>query len=199
VKYGYANSESILDEWNYGPISWGDLFVDPVATRAYFDASQNAFGAAFDATVLTDLQNVPLDVATYYTGNTLMWGMFTSSGAPQKPYYAFLAFRRMLDCPKRVAIEFAHDDTVTALAGLSEDGATLRVLISNIGQKSRALRLQLKNLPWRGPAKYQKQVIDDRYDLQMVGASRVLGSNESVLEDIGGSSVCLLTIQPAAQ
>ena len=39
-----------------------------------------------------DLQDAPVDIATFYSGTTLMWGPFTSSGAPQKPYYPFLEF-----------------------------------------------------------------------------------------------------------
>jgi hypothetical protein len=82
VQYGYSKAESILDEWNYGP-DWQLIFKDTAATRKYFEVTQDAFGAAFDATVLTDLQDAPVDIATFYTGTIMMWGMFSSGGAPQ--------------------------------------------------------------------------------------------------------------------
>ena len=128
ARYGFLSAESIVDEWNYGPVDWTKLFKDPAASRAYFDGSQDSFGAAFDATVMTDLQDVPVDIATFFSGTTFMWGLFTSSGAPQKAYYSFLAFQRLLETPLRIAIEPLNQDKLSALAGMSEDKQMVRLL-----------------------------------------------------------------------
>lgn len=193
AQYGYSQAESILDEWNFGPSDWKKLFVDPAASRTYFDATQNAYGAAFDATVLADLQDAPLDIATFYSGTTLMWGMFTSSGAPQKPYYAFLAFKRLLDTPKRVAVDASHDPGITAVAGLSEDGRSLRVLISNTTQTTKSFNLQLKGL--KAPnSSYEKRVVDGNHDLDVMNSKTLTGSNPSLVEQVAGPSVALLSI-----
>ncbi len=197
-QYGFEHSESILDEWNYGPGQWQRLYVDPKFTRAFYDATQNGFGAAFDVAVLTKLQDTSVDIATYYTGTTLAFGMFTSYGAPLKPYYAFLAFRRLLDSPNRIAVDPVADDAVTTLAGISNDGRTVRILMSNRSKRARRLHLKLDGLPWKGPSQCQRQVVDDRYDLQGVGASKKFSSS-SLVEELDGQSVLLLTIQPSAQ
>ena len=195
-QYGFEHAESILDEWNYGPGNWKNLFTDAKATRAYFDATENETGAAYDATVLMKLQDAPVDIATFYSGTTLMWGMFTSSGAPQKPYYAFLAFRRLLDSPDRVAVDVGGDASVTALAGISQDRRTVRVLISNRSKTSRKLELKLEGLPWKESTRYQEEVVNDRYDLKAVGAGAVPSSSR-LAEQVDGESVVLLTIQPS--
>jgi xylan 1,4-beta-xylosidase len=196
VQYGYPNAESILDEWNYGPSDWKRLFVDANASRTYFDATQNAFGAAFDAAVLIGLQDAPVDIATYYSGTTLMWGLFTSSGAPQKAYFAFLAFRRMLDSPNRLGANFAPDAAVKALAGISEDKQTVRILMTNPTKNAQSVQITLANLPWKGPSRYEQQVVNDRYDLQSVGGAHT--SSSTVLkQEVAGQSVVLLTIRAA--
>ena len=193
VQYGYGKAESILDEWNWGPSGWRKLFVDPVASRTYFDTMQNARGGAFDAAVLTELQDAPVDIATYYSGTTLMWGMFTSSGAPQKPYYAFLAFRRLLDTPRRVAVQATGDPELRALAGLSEDGKLLRVLISNTGQATKDYQFEFKNLPWQA-ARCEEQIVDEGRDLAARRTVRLERSNAVLHEQIKGPSVTLLSI-----
>ncbi|MGA8593765.1 MAG: glycosyl hydrolase [Bryobacteraceae bacterium] len=193
TQYGFSHAESILDEWNYGPANWKKLFVDPQASREYFDATQNSFGAAFDATVLMDLQDAPVDIATFYSGTTLMWGLFTSSGAPQKPYYAFLAFRRLLDSPHRVTIDRPSDGAVTALAGLSDDEETLRVLISNLSSEKHSVRIDLHGFRSKGPLEYQKQVVSNHYDLEPAPSARTIAS--SLTETLDGQSVSLLTFR----
>jgi xylan 1,4-beta-xylosidase len=196
VQYGYGAAESMLDEWNYGPADWKKLFVDPGASRTYFDATQNAFGAAFDATVLADLQDAPVNIATFYSGTTLMWGMFTPSGAPQKPYYAFLAFRRLLDCGNRVAVEPAHDPGISVVAGISDDGNTLRILMSNTARETRRVSLSLKGLSWR-EASYERRTIDTSRDLDITRTTTIHGLPTVFAEEMQGPSVNLITIKAA--
>jgi xylan 1,4-beta-xylosidase len=197
VQYGYPNAESILDEWNFGLPNWKNVFVDADASRTYFDAMQSAQGASFDAAVLIGLQDAPVDIATYYSGTTLMWGLFTSAGVPQKPYYAFLAFRQILDSPNRLAVDVPSDGAVKVLAGMSEDKQTVRILMSNPSAASQTLQIKLKDLPWKGPSQYEQQVVNDRYDLQPVGGSQT-SSTPLLEQDVAGQSVVLLTIRPSA-
>jgi xylan 1,4-beta-xylosidase len=196
VRYGYPKAESILDEWNYGPSKWQKLFVDAQASRTYFDATQDAHGAAFDATVLIGLQDAPVDIATFYSGTTLMWGLFTSSGAPQKPYFAFLAFRRLLDSPNRLSVDVAPDAAVKVLAGISDDKRTVRVLMSNPSKESRTVQIQLDNLPWKGTSQYEQQVVDERNDLKAVGGAKTI-SSPSLTEKLAAQSVILLVVKPS--
>jgi xylan 1,4-beta-xylosidase len=194
AKYDFLGAENIVDEWNYGPADWNKLFKDAVASRTYFDSLQGPFGAAFDATVMTDLQDSPVDIATYFSGTTFMWGIFTSSGAPQKAYYSFLAFQRMLDTPQRVAIGPPGED-LSALAGMSGDKKTIRLLITNPGSEKKTIRLKLKGLPWSGETVYEQRIINESHDLDTVKDGSLAGTDPSIAAEIDGPSVSLFTIK----
>jgi xylan 1,4-beta-xylosidase len=198
TQYGFQNAESILDEWNYSPSDWRKMFVDPVATREYFDADEDSYGAAFDATVMTELQDAPVDIATFFSGTTFMWGLFTSSGAPQKPYYAFLAFQRLLETPRRLAIEAPAEKDTSALAGISEDGKIVRVLVTNFSHSQQAIRLKLSHLPWAGPSTYEQSIIDAGHDLSIIHSGQLSrGTGDTIEFDADGPSISLFTIRPA--
>jgi xylan 1,4-beta-xylosidase len=196
TQYGFQNAESILDEWNYSPSDWRKMFVDPVATRQYFDADEDSYGAAFDATVMTELQDAPVDIATFYSGTTFMWGLFTSSGAPQKPYYAFLAFQRLLETPKRIAIKPLNEENLVALAGESEDNKTVRVLVTNPDRKKRRVRLEISHLPWSSGSVYEQRIVDSRHDLSTVENGPLVSADRSIELEVDGPSVSLITVHP---
>jgi xylan 1,4-beta-xylosidase len=197
ARYDFLSAESILDEWNYGPVDWTKLFKDPAASRTYFEGSQDSFGAAFDATVMTDLQDAPVDIATFFSGTTFMWGLFTSSGAPQKAYYSFLAFQRLLETPLRIAVEPLNQAKLSALAGMSEDKQMVRLLVTSLGTNHKSVRLELKNLPWSGPSDYEQRIINPDHDLDAVKIGPVSGTGPSIQAEIDGPSVSLFTIRPA--
>lgn len=201
TRYGFLDAESILDEWNYAPAQWNKIFVDPIASREYFDSTQDSFGAAFDATVMTELQDAPVDIATFFSGTTFMWGLFTSSGAPQKAYYSFLAFQRLLETPERIAIPPLNQANLSALAGMSRDKKTVRMLVTNLARDKTTLRLrlELKNLPWAGASSYEQRIIDPNHGLDTVKSGLVLGSNPTIEAQVNGPSVSLFTITPTAQ
>jgi hypothetical protein len=190
VQDGFPKAESILDEWNYGPADWNTLFVDANAGRTYFDAIQSSLGASYDAAVLIGLQDTSIDMATFYSGTTFMWGLFTSSGAPQKPYYAFLAFRRLLDAPQRLAVKLEPAAPVKVLAGISEDKRMVRILMSNPSKSSVTVQINLEGLPWKGPSQYEQQVVNDQYHLQTIAGSKRLKQR------VTPRSVVLLTVRP---
>jgi xylan 1,4-beta-xylosidase len=195
AKYDFLGAQSVVDEWNYGPTQWNKLFKDPAASRTYFDSSQNSFGAAFDATVMTDLQDAPVDIATFFSGTTFMWGLFTSSGAPQKAYYSFLAFQRMLETPQRIAIGPPGGENFSALSGMSDDKKTIRVLITNLAGDKKTVRLELKGLPWSGKTVYEQRIINANHDLDKVKSGPVPGTDPSIVGEIDGPSVSLFTIK----
>jgi hypothetical protein len=96
---GFKDTESHYNEWHYLNCGWGPLRPkDPreyVKTRSFFDGTSGPKGAAFCAAALMMLQDCPVDVANYYTGDTSRWGLFDEYGAPRKTYYAFRAFNEL--------------------------------------------------------------------------------------------------------
>lgn len=87
---GYADAESILNEWNYIK-GWTDTYVYSIETIS------NLKGAAFTAAVMAGLQNAPLDMAMYYDFRPSVFcgpfDMYTYK--VHEPYYAFYAWNRL--------------------------------------------------------------------------------------------------------
>lgn len=118
-KHGYGGLPSVLTEWNFWREEgepW-DVFRGPQA-------------ASFQAAVLLLLEDAPVDVATLYRGDAWTWGgLFYQTGAPGKPFYAWLAYRQLIEGSVRVAVG-AERGLLYAAAGLKGDG-TLRILVVN--------------------------------------------------------------------
>jgi len=71
----------------------------------------------------------------------------------------------LLKSPKRLAVDTAADSPIRTLAGISADGRTIRILLSNPSDQAHVLRLRLANLPRSGAAEYQEQIVDERSNL----------------------------------
>ena len=93
-KYGYTDTENILNEWNYVE-GWTDKFITTVIKIS------SMWGAAFIASVMTECQNhSPIDMLMYYDArvSTIWNGMFDMyTLAPRKGYYPFVMFSRLYE------------------------------------------------------------------------------------------------------
>ena len=113
-----------MDEWSYYPGNWGEgqskeinSIGDPKVVDGVAQEVQGAAGAAFDASVLTLLQDSTVNIANFYHGTTVvLWGMFNPHGVPNKTYYTFEAFKSLLETPERVATVTSDLSGVTAIA-----------------------------------------------------------------------------------
>jgi hypothetical protein len=140
-RHGYAATESHLNEWNYLESDFTKIWArgNEYVRKSNFDRQKNAVGAAYTATVLTLLQDCPVDAANYYDGQptALFCGLFDYHGVPQKTYYTFKAFQRMTKHASRVkTIVDEKASKVTCLAGLNEAGGGA-ALISSYGGNAR--------------------------------------------------------------
>jgi xylan 1,4-beta-xylosidase len=118
---GFPKAESILSEWNLTPD-----FTEPEKPRL-----QGVENAAFIGDVLIYLQDSSVDMAHFYRADAAWMGLFDLQGDYFKTAYAFLAAGKMLSTPQR--LELSGSDTIglAALAGRSEDGKTVQIMISN--------------------------------------------------------------------
>lgn len=129
-KAGYADTEIIVDEWNYNPTE-----NDKIDRR--YGANQTS--------MLIMFQNRKLDMAHYYCAinypASVHAGMFTGDGVPSSAYYGFLAFGQMYKLGSQAEIKNLRlYDDLYALAATGEDGQAL--LIANVsGKKDRKLRI----------------------------------------------------------
>jgi xylan 1,4-beta-xylosidase len=167
-QHGFEDAENHLNEWNYN-FDWRS----PEARRCSFGALQGPAGASFTAFTLMLLQDSPVDVANYYTGDTSWWGLFDPYGVPRKTFYAFKAFANLLETPDRVSCEIhGADEQILACAGVSQDRNVLQMLLSNVSAEERSCRVQVQDPPRAGDAEISLLSVDRDHDLSPVGFER---------------------------
>jgi len=157
-KHGFGHLPSVLTEWNY----WWD--------REPWDFFRSQRVAAFQAVTLIELEDAPVDVATLYRGDAWNWGgIFYRDGAPGKPFYAWIAYRRLVEGAKRLEASVLKLDEGAArgfrvLAGLGGDGV-LRLLVANYAEEEVAYEVEAE-----GYAVQRVFVLDEKNDLSETNA-----------------------------
>ncbi|MEI6168595.1 MAG: hypothetical protein WCS52_15535 [bacterium] len=184
AKYGFAHAESHLNEWNYLP-SEGWRFnsrrKDPACIRRAFEEIASAQGSAFDAAFLILMQDCPIDVANfYYSANNGTWGLFDQYGAPNKTYYAFHAFRSMLDTPHRVRTTPNDPLTGCALLAGVADTPKAGILLANFRARAAHFAVTIKDWPWPGKAVCKRYLLDYDRNLTLVG-QEILDEKNTIL------------------
>jgi hypothetical protein len=149
--HGYPKAENILSEWN--------LIAD--FTDVVKDELQGPHNAAFIGSVLSYLQDSPLDEAIFYRGDAAWMGLFDLQGRPFKNARAFETMGKMQETPKRLLVNGTDTFGFAAVAGRSADGKTVQIFISNYaipaGYKPTHMAIpdvvlqELKQLPLQPP------------------------------------------------
>lgn len=161
-RYGFENVENFLTEWN--------IYADSANHNEFW----NARGAAWTASALIYLQDTPVSGALRYRGNAggkegRGFGLFYDNGEFKKTAFAFLAMNRMLETPVRLACNGSNDAGFATLAGRSDGGNIVRVLVSNFDSYYEEFTLALRNLPWQGRAvRCEVYLIDETNNLTLV-------------------------------
>ena len=122
-KFGFTETESILNEWNPGIHRRGTLA-----------------DAAYIGSMMVAMQNASVDLLMYYDGSmeSSYGGMFNPlTRTPFKAYYAFYGFGQLFGLGYQYPIEGAEygrvTDTVYALAAGNADATERAVLLFNLG------------------------------------------------------------------
>ena len=196
-EYGFTKAEIHLDEWNYLPNDdWSPMHShDGVRLQKWFEDAGGARGAAFVTSVLLGLQDAPLDMANFFSGDTIAWGLFNQYGVPKKTYYGFLAFKALVDHPRRVAIEGGKPGEITTVAGLSSDDRELALVVSNFRSPEGRVEVNFDNLPWSGPSEYELFVLDDAHDLKSMDKGTIKGPLISIVRELAAPAVMLVYVR----
>ena len=178
-KYGYTDTQSLLDEWNYIPpgMDWGVVFnpKNPQEQRRISQQISGPVAAAFDASMLLYMQDCPVDIATYYLADAMPYfSMFDVYGLPLAAFYAFRAFKWLLNTPQRVNAE-GNDPGVGVAIGAGLDDAAMQatVLISNEDAPAEDALLSVQNLPWQGTTSVEIYLLDAAHSLERVKQERI--------------------------
>lgn len=176
---GFTRTETHLNEWNYLPGNdWTPMLQKGrgLAREQFYAKIGGAPGAAYSAYVLLALQDCPVDIANYYSADQQGFGLFSWDGVPKKSFYAFKAFKTLLDTPVRVGAEGAVPGKLALCAGTHAGKSAVNILVSHFTSAGDAITLSVANLPWEGPAEYELFVVDAARELKSVRRGKLDGA-----------------------
>ncbi len=172
---GFRNTEIHVNEWNYLPGNdWSPMLSvgEGEKRRQWYEEQGGAAGAAFVTSVLLDLQDSPVDVSNFYSGDTNNFGIFDRFGAPKKTFYAFKAFARLLETPVRVGVSGNQAGQAVLCAGLNRERTEGTVLISRYRACEPNFDLVVERLPWQGETTCRVFKLDARSSLECVAEKK---------------------------
>jgi xylan 1,4-beta-xylosidase len=197
---GYAQCESHFNEWNYLPGNdWGPLLKNGqgLAREKFCAEIGGPSGAAYSAYMLLAIQDCPIDIANYYAADQQGFGLFSWDGVPKKSFFAFKAFKKLLETPDRVSLSGSIPGSLIACAGASADKSSVNILVSHYKSAGEALTLNVANLPFTGAAEYELFVIDASRELKSVRREKFTGTIQ-LGDDLKAPSVGLISIRKTA-
>lgn len=197
-KAGLTNVESHLNEWNYLPDDdWRPMLKggEGELRERWYARIGGVEGASFIACVLSLMQDLPIDVSNFYTGEIQGFGLFTIHGTPKKNYYAFKAFRQMIDTPNRLKTE-SNMPRITALAGVNNDKNRINILISSLDSKVDKIVVKLQNQLWAQNSKCEISAVDHSHNLTPLTTLSINKNLHKIIIPINFPSVVLLSIKP---
>lgn len=192
---GFRATESHLNEWNYLP----DNDWTPVTRagqgeprRRFYARQGGAEGAAFVAATLLRLQDAPLDAANFFNGGNNGFGLFDPHGVPKKNYFAFKAFKMLLETPARVEVT---GEGAVACAGLGGENDALTLIVSVESGEARRVGISIKNIPWPGRSTADVWLLDADQNLARVDSSELPPENPRIERTLVPHSVCVIRLR----
>jgi hypothetical protein len=199
-EHGFTSTESHFNEWNYLPNEdWRPMMKEGqgLMREQWCAEMRGPQGAAFAAWTLISLQDAPVDMANFYTAEIQMFGMFNFNGVPQKTYYAFKAFRTLLDTPNRVLTPACSTGQVAVAAGLNSDKTRAAVLLSRFHSESELPVLRLQGLPWARTTQFELLTVDAAHNLETVRDGTLDSAGRLELPGAGAPAVVLIRLSPS--
>jgi hypothetical protein len=210
-EHSFTRTESHLNEWNYLPNDdWGPLTRtgQGQAREDWYQQMSGPAGAAFAACGLMLLQNARVDVANFYTGEVQGFGLFNFQGLPKRSFYAFKAFRELLNTPVRIEARGEIDGRMAVLAGTDASRQQACILVSKISasqpktgardaaRPAEALTVRLFNRAWTGPTRFEVRVVDERHELELVRQGVLESTENDLTFNLAEPSVALINVRP---
>lgn len=180
-EYGFPNTESILDEWNYMDEGWT------------IRENGNMRSASFVAAVLCALQRTSVGIGAYYDAQpAAAWlcGLFDWVG-PRKPLYALKAFNHLYQLGTAVHVDL---DGERVFACAATDGDAGAVLLSNPGAEPLTVTIEIAGFGQGDLIRVDQYRLDDTTDLELKHGELCAGSRSPSPLTLAGQSVALLKL-----
>lgn len=155
LQYGYGNTESILNEWNYIK-NFGDGYLYSM------EQMRKMKGASFVMACMSLAQDAPIDMLMYYdTRPSRFNGVFDFYTAkPLKGYIPFLWYGYFYDRKAQVRANNEVED-IYSLCGVDETGKALAVITCYSDQEEKKAKELL--VDFGRPGRYEICLLDDTH------------------------------------
>lgn len=164
-KYGYTETESILNEWNY-VLGWkgDDLGYSHIVKR-------NAKGAAFTlGTMCACQRDGVLDLLMYYDARPSNWNglfdLYQLGKCTLKGYYPFVMFNTLYRLGESAAVEWEEPNVYACAA---KDGENAAVVLTHYNDDNSAepkeIALDLGGFGGGEGTELEVYILDDDHDL----------------------------------
>ncbi|MBP3322927.1 MAG: hypothetical protein J6M16_01895 [Clostridia bacterium] len=183
-RFGYENTETILNEWNYVR-NWA-----PSSEMLYIKkVIPSLKGSAFVLSTMLACQKTELDHLMYYDASIgAMWnGLFDrDTYGPLKPYYGLYAFSRLYSLKNEVKSECDTEKVYTG-AAISDDGNEACIVITryedlndidekNLTDITYDLRVDWNGFTAENGVKVTYSLLDSEHNLEPVSEEIFFGS-----------------------
>lgn len=185
-RYGYQDTESILDEWNY--ISdWGKHFIESIQTVT------GVRGAAFNAACMCIAQNTDIDMLMYYDAQASIFnGLFDFyTCRPLKGYYAFEMFSHLYALGWQVKCENQVDgiETVSAANACGSTATLISYFTNNETMPVKQFELELRGLTC---SLLEYRLLDRMHDAKVVKTIKTDGEAQVLPLKLAPNSIVLI-------
>jgi hypothetical protein len=182
--YGYTQTESILNEWNYIK-NWKEGLLE--SKKAIISMK----GAAFTSALMATGQALPLDMLMYYGArvNSALNGMFNFyTREKMKGYYPFYLFSKLYKLGSHIK---TVSDTNEIYAVAAKNGESIAIMLTyftnseELGEKEVTVKLD-----GRRSDEYALYLLDDAHDADHIGS--VKANDGAITLTMSPNSVVLL-------
>lgn len=185
-RYGFVNTQSILDEWNY--------MVDWSSQEGLVRKSM--LGAAMVSGTLSMLQKSDVDLAMYYDAepNRMQFcGLFDAYLQKRtKTYYTFLAFAELLNCKNEIFTD--ESGSVLHCVGAKDDtGACL--LVTNYQAGDVNTEIKIDGLATDKAVTAEFYTLDEEKDLSLTRKEYIYGGSGSLFLYMKENSITMIRFQ----
>ena len=172
-KYGFTETESILNEWNYVRGWTGDDWVYSLKSE------KNIKGACFIAAVMESCQYEPLDMLMYYDARPGgMNGLFSTDMICEKlkGYYPFYMFNTLYKLDSAVKADSDDGDLYACAAVGESEAAVMLTHFSDDDEKgSIEAEIDLSGFGAENGCVIEYYLLDASHDLEPVGKATYYG------------------------
>jgi xylan 1,4-beta-xylosidase len=158
--YGFHATRSIIDEWN--------LYSEPPGFPT--PDADGPFNSAFSVSVLSYLQDAPVDDCARYRADGNFFGLLRYDGTLTMAGWGHKAFSLLLDTPVRLSVTGGDTLGYAVLAGSTPSGDALKVLLGDPGSAREGYRLRIVSAPLR-PFTLSRYAVEDTGGLRQVESS----------------------------